>query len=249
MTEQQSFVITGANSFLGRTFAEFLSKNKNYKVFLTSRSEYDFTELTKNKNVSSLQGIDLTIETDVEKLCDAVNDFMPEKFHIINCLGHFPGYETVENIGIADAKKVFDGNILALYSIANKFIPMMCKRNGGHFVAFSTHTSYQHYPKMVAFTAAKAAVESLIKGIANEYLSKGINANAIALATLLTEVEQKMKPHGDFKNWLDTNEVCQLVENLISQPNNELISGNVIHIYKYSDSYFNQSYFDRINSK
>jgi len=247
MTEQQSFVITGANSFLGRTFAEYLSKNDNYKVFLTSRSEYDFSNLTKNKNVSCLQGIDLTVETDVEKLCDAVNEFMPEKFHIINCLGYFPGYESIENISISEAKKVFDGNILALYSIANKFIPMMSKRNGGHFIAFSTHTSYQHYPKMVAFTAAKSAVESLIKGIANEYLDKRINANTIALATLLTEVEQKMKPNGDFKNWLDTNEVCQFVEHLILQPNNELLSGNVIHIYKHSDSYFKQSYFDRIN--
>lgn len=245
MAEQHSFVVTGANSFLGRAFAKMLSKNEDYKVFLTSRSKFNFNGLLKKKNVSHLPEIDLTVESDVEKLATAINDFLPGKFHVINCLGYFPGYETIEKINIATAKNVFNSNILALYSVANKLLPLMCKRKGGHFIGFSTHTAYQHYPRMVAFTAAKAAVESLIKGIANEYLNKGINANTIALATLLTEAELKIKPKGDSKNWLNTDEVCEFVENIILQPN-KLISGNVIHIYKYSDTYFHQSYFDRI---
>jgi short-subunit dehydrogenase len=246
MAEQHSFVITGANSFLGRAFAKMLSKNEDYKLFLTSRSKFNFNGLLKKKHVSYLPEIDLTVESDVEKLAATINDFLPERFHIINCLGYFPGYETIEEINIATAKNVFNSNVLALYSIANKLLPLMCKRKGGHFIGFSTHTSYQHYPKMVAFTAAKAAVESLIRGIANEYFEKGINANTIALATLLTETELKMKPKGDSKNWLNTDEVCEFVENIILQPS-KLVSGNVIHIYKYSDSFFHQSYFDRIN--
>jgi short-subunit dehydrogenase len=245
MKEQHSFVITGANSFLGRAFAIMLSKNEDYRIFLTSRSKFDFAELLKKENISYLPEIDLTVENDLDKLSNAVNDFIPDKFHVINCVGYFPGYETIEKISIPDAKKVFDSNVIALYSVANKLIPLMCKRKGGHFIGFSTHTSYQHYPQMVAFTAAKAAVESLIKGIANEYLDKGINANTIALATLYTETELKIKPKGDTKNWLRTDEVCELVEGIILQPS-KLINGNVIHIYKYSDSYFHQSYFERI---
>jgi short-subunit dehydrogenase len=248
MAEKHSFVITGANSFLGRAFAKMLSKNEDYKVFLTSRSKFNFNGLLKKKNVCYLPEIDLTVESDVEKLATAINDFLPDSFHVINCLGYFPGYETIEEINITTAKNVFDSNVLALYSVANKLLPLMRKRKGGHFIGFSTHTSYQHYPKMVAFTAAKAAVESLIRGIANEYFEKGINANTIALATLLTETELKLKPQGDSKNWLNTDEVCEFVENIILQPS-KLISGNVIHIYKYSDSYFHQSYYDRINSK
>ena len=245
MAEQHSFVITGANSYLGRAFAKMLCKNKNYKVFLTSRNKFNFKGLLEGDNVFYLPEIDLTVESDVEKLTDAINDFLPNSFHVINCLGYFPGYKTVEEMKIVTAKRIFDSNVLALYSVANKLLPLMCKRNGGHFIGFSIHTSYQHYPKMTAFTAAKAAVESLIKGIANEYLDKGINANTIALATLLTETELKIKPKGDSKNWLNTNEVCELVESIILQPS-KLINGNVIHIYKYSDSFFHQSYFDRI---
>lgn len=246
MAEKHSFVITGANSFLGRAFAKMLSKNEDYKVFLTSRNKFNFNGLLKKKNVAYLPEVDLTIESDAKKFTDAVNDFLPDQFHVINCLGYFPGYDTIEEINTETTKKVFYSNVIALYSVANNLLPLMCKRKGGHFIGFSTHTSYQHYPRMVAFTAAKAAVESLIRGIANEYLEKGINANTIALATLLTETELKMKPKGDSKNWLNTDEVCEFVENIILQPS-KLISGNVIHIYKYSDSYFHQSYFDRIN--
>ena len=246
MEQEHSFVITGANSFLGKAFAEMLTKNENYKVFLTSRGDFTFSGLDGLKNIFCLQGIDLTSENDMDKLKEAINQFIPGRFHIINCVGYFPGYELTENLSIGEAKKIFDSNVLSLYGTANKLIPLMCKHGGGHFIAFSTHTAYQNYPRMVAFTAAKAAVESLITGLANEYLEKGINANTIALATLLTETELKMKPNGDSKNWLSTEEVCKLVEEIITK-SSRLINGNVIHAYKFSDSYFNQSYFERID--
>ena len=121
----------------------------------------------------------------------------------------------------------------------------MCIRGGGHFIGFSTHTSYQHYPKMVAFTVAKVAVESLIKGISNEFFGQGIIANTIALATLDTPAEREIKPNGDRENWLQLNEVCELVEKTILQSSN-LINGNAIQVYKYSEKYFRESYFDRI---
>lgn len=245
MADQNSFVITGANSYLGRAFAKMLTKNDEYKVFLTSRKKFNFNELLKKNNVSYLSGIDLTVEQDAQKFADAVNDFLPDKFNVINCLGYFPGYATIEAKKIEDAKKVFNSNVIALYGVANKLLPLMRKRNGGHFIGFSTHTSYQHYPKMVAFTASKTAVESLIKGIANEYLKNGIIANTFALATLLTETELALKPNGDSEKWLITDEVCELVTSTILK-SSKLINGNVIQVYKHSDSYFNQSYFDRI---
>ncbi|MBS1661848.1 MAG: SDR family oxidoreductase [Bacteroidetes bacterium] len=247
MIDQQSFVITGVSSFLGRAFVKTLSSNKSYKLFITSRSKFEFDIPSGSKDVLYLPGIDLTDEADVDRMTKEIDQFLPGKFHVINCLGHFPGYKTVAEIDIQTAKKVFDSNILALYSVACKLLPLMCERNGGHFIGFSTHTLYQHYPKMVAFSAAKSAVESLIKGIANEYLKKGIHANTISLATLQTEIEIKMKPKGDSKNWLNPDEVCKMVEDLILQPN-QLMNGNVIHVYKHSDSYFNDSYFNRINS-
>jgi short-subunit dehydrogenase len=121
----------------------------------------------------------------------------------------------------------------------------MSERGGGHFIGFSMHTAYQHYPYMAIFSAAKIALESLIKGISNEYLQKGIFANVISLATLLTETEKRIKPYGDYPNWLQTEEVCGIVDNLIKHSDG-LLNGNVIHAYKYSSTYFGESYRERI---
>lgn len=245
MKDKKSIIITGANSFLGREFASIFSKTDECKLLLTSRTKFDFGNILNRENVEYLPEIDLLNESNLNKFREFVKSYFHGKFHIINCLGYFPGCNLVEEVDIKEAKRVFDSNILTLYGIANKIIPLMCERGGGNFIGFSTHTSYQHFPKMVAFTAAKAAVESLIKGISNEYLEQGIIANTIALSTLYTKVELKIKPKGDSKNWLKPKEVCDLVDKLISQPFG-LINGNVIHLYKYSDTYFHQSYFDRI---
>lgn len=243
--EQESYVITGANSFLGEAFAKYLSEKKNSKLFLTSRTKSDYLEKLTSNNIRYFPKIDLTEENDLDNLHNEIDNFISDKFHIINCVGYFPDYKTIQDMNIVEAKKVFDSNILSLYGVAHKLIPLMNKRGGGHFIGFSTHTSYQHYPLMVAFTAAKIAVESLIQGISNEYLEKNIVANAIALATLDTEVERKIKPKGDLSSWLKTEEVCTLVDNLIAN-SNDLINGNVIHAYRHSKTYFGQSYFGRI---
>lgn len=253
MKEQNSYLITGASSFLGKAFAKQLSANVNNRVFLTSRTPIEFDEkgmleeILTHGNVCYLPNIDLTMEEDINLLCNKLDRFCPEKFHVINCLGFFAKHEAIDRMNIDTARRIFDANILALYAVAHKIIPLMCSRGGGHFIGFSTHTAYQSYPLMAAFTAAKVAVESLIKGISNEYLSEGVIANVIAPATLKTRVEIDMKPNGDHENWLELSEVCELVENLILCSNN-IVNGTIIQAYKYSDSYFKQAYYDRINA-
>lgn len=243
---QSSFLITGASSFLGRSLADTLSQDDSNRLFLTSRKPANSTNgLKKNKNVFQLPGIDLSTEEDLSRLATAVDGYFPGKFHIINCLGFFPGYERLDDLPIGEARKVFDSNVVSLYGVAHQLIPIMRKRKGGHFIGFSSHTNYQHYPNMVAYSAAKAAVESLISGIANEYLHQGIIANTIALSTMDTHVEWKMKPRGDRKNWLRPVEVSRFIQDFVRQPGG-LVNGNVIHLYKYSQSYFHQSYFERI---
>ena len=242
---KSAFLITGASSYLGRSLARILAKNDRNRLLLTSRRPPGHGSVIKNKNIHHLHGIDLSQEEGLSALAKAVDGFFPGKFHVVNCLGFFPGYRAMEDLSPGDAKKVFESNVVALYGVAHRLLPMMCKRKGGHFIGFSSHTNYQHYPNIVAYSAAKAAVESMISGIANEYLSRGIIANTIALSTMFTETERKMKPQGDRKNWLRPEEVSRFIQDFVLQPA-ALVNGNVIHLYKYSDSYFHQSYFERI---
>lgn len=243
---EYNFLITGASSFLGKTFVDFLSKQNNTKILFTSRrSLNDIPEdVIRFKH---LPNTDLTSVADLENLMKECELFFDGIFHVINCVGHFPRYDSITSISIEEARQVMESNVLTFYGTAHFLIPLMIKRGGGHFIGFTAHTVYQDYPEMVAFTASKRAVESIVKGIANENFKDGIIANCFALATLLTKVEKEMKPTGDHKNWLETIEVCKEVFNFVSSESS-IVSGNVIHLYKYSDTFFHSSYYQRINS-
>ena len=60
------------------------------------------------------------------------------------------------------------------------------------------------------------------------------------------DIELQMKPQWDYENWLMPDEVCKIVDGLI-EITDWLVNGSVIHTYKHSDTYFGQSYYDRIN--
>lgn len=246
MGTKESYLITGASSFIGRALAEYLSVDTNNKLILTSRSTNEELLSMQGDNILYLPNLDLSEDSGLDCLCSAASDFIKGPFHIINCLGFFPGYKLLIETSLDEAKKVLDSNVLSVFGVAHRLLPLMKERGGGHFITFSMHTTYQCYPYMTIFTAAKSAVESLTKGISNEYLKWNIHANIVSLSTLLTEKEKEMKPHGDHANWLKTVDVCTIVDNLIRHSGG-LINGSVIHAYKYSDSYFGESYLSRID--
>lgn len=240
----KSYVITGASSYLGKTFAKYLCKTGN-KVVLTSRRSCEDLSSLQSDSVLYLPGLSLVEENDLDVLCKEVGLFFERGFHVINCLGYFPDYKSIESMSIEEARNVLESNVLAVFGVANRLLPLMSERGGGHFVGFSMHTAYQNYPYMALFSAAKMALESFIKGISNEYLKDGIIANVISLSTLQNDNELRMKPHGDYSNWLKADEVCRIVKNLIEHSSG-FVNGSVIHAYKYSETFFGESYFDRI---
>jgi len=131
-----------------------------------------------------------------------------------------------------------------LYGVCNELIPLMVLRGGGHITAFSCNSVRYCYPHMAAFTSAKAAVETLIKCLANEFSQSGIVANVIALASLQTDSVQKSKPFGDFKHFMSVEEIAKAVLKL-SCAEFDYLNGNVISLFRHSDSFFNKGYFER----
>lgn len=240
-------MITGASGYLGHAMAEELSEDKDAFLILVGRhrEKVGEVEFFDNNRMLRLAGLDLTLEQDVYTLVQNVEKLCPGQFDVINCVGRFPGYRPVIQVSGREALDVFNSNYLTVYNVAHALIPLFRKRGGGNFVAFTSHSRYQAYPLMAAFDSSKAAVEQLIRHIANEESCNGLIANAFALATLATEEEFRLKPHGDHEHWLRPREVASAVCHALRSPAG-LINGNTIHLYKYSPTYFASSYFDRI---
>ncbi len=238
---KQNILITGGNGPLGRDITKCLSKNHN--VIITTRKK-EIEEV--NEGVKVLHEIDLLTASGLEKLHEQVNGLFKDKFSVINCTGYYgAGQEPFLDPSLEEDYRVFDSNFKTVYNTSKTLLPLMIERGGGHFITFSCNSVGYNYPWMIPFTAAKTAVEALSKGLANEFSKDGIFSNCIQLATILTEHEIERKPYGDHKNWLKTTEVARYIEEVINY-DHPYFNGNVIKLFKYSESYYNQSYFDRI---
>ena len=101
---------------------------------------------------------------------------------------------------------------------------------------------------MAAFSSSKAAVDCLVKCIANEWSKYGVVANALALPTISTEAVRSLvrdgKKAGCVEGYIGVDELAELVLGAIAGIPPE-VNGNVIKLFKHSDAFFGQSYFER----
>ncbi|PLX85219.1 MAG: hypothetical protein C0617_04850 [Desulfuromonas sp.] len=242
-----SYLITGVSSHLGEKLVGHLSEDPGNRVFTTSRGPSAFDQITAKPNHQHLTGVDLLQADDVSRLFSAVSRWAEGPFHVVNCVGYFPGYSAMRQTPFDEFRRVFECNVLTLYATANALLPLMQAKGGGHFMAFSSHSVAQAYPLMAAFTAAKAAVESLVRSIANEHAKEGIVANAFAIATINTPREHDLRPGADSSGWLDVEQISRYVVEIVRAPFS-IMNGNTIHLYNYSDTFFHTSYFDRLGT-
>jgi NAD(P)-dependent dehydrogenase (short-subunit alcohol dehydrogenase family) len=244
----QSILITGGTSQVAQALVLEVLSDPDARVLLTSRSSDSIGEIATRPGVLHLPRIDLTKETDLARLAEAADRHFPGRFEVVNAAGQWFTQRPFTEIPLSEAVSLMTANYLTAYGVARHVIPLLVARGGGHFVTFSCDSVNQHYPWMAPYTASKAAVQSLTISIANEFAQYGVIANAIVLSTLFTDRDRRLKPHGDHPHWLQPKEVAVEILNLIVDRVG-LLNGNAIKLFRYSDSYFHQAYFDRIRSK
>jgi enoyl-[acyl-carrier protein] reductase III len=78
-------------------------------------------------------------------------------------------------------------NARAFLFAAQKAVPLMEKRGGGHMVAITSPGSQRVLPDYIAVGASKAALEALTRYLAVELAPKNIIVNAVAPGIVLTD--------------------------------------------------------------
>ena len=237
-------IITGASSEIGQEVASRLVQNDSFKVLVTANRSKIPDRISRMANVSSLQGLDLTNVSDLEVLKNAAFNLFDGPFGFIHSVGAFWNHKSIVQCEVGEALNMITSHYLTLYGVLHNILPTMVAKGGGRILAFSCTSVGFHYPDMAPFTSAKAAVESLIKCTANEWSEHGISANAIALSTVATPKVMESKPLAEDENYISQDEVCDLVSDVLFSASNYL-SGNVIRPLKYSNTYYNTSYFER----
>jgi 2-keto-3-deoxy-L-fuconate dehydrogenase len=109
---------------------------------------------------------------------------LPQPDILFNCAG-FVHHGTILDCSEEDWQFSMDLNVRSMYRTCRAFLPGMLRAGRGSIVNMSSiASSVRGVPNRFVYTASKAAVVGLTKGIAVDYVREGIRCNAICPGTV-----------------------------------------------------------------
>ncbi|MDO6673952.1 SDR family NAD(P)-dependent oxidoreductase [Tenacibaculum sp. 1_MG-2023] len=186
---QQTALITGATSGIGKATAQLFAKN-NINLIICGRRIEKLQqlqqELSQFTKVHVLQ-FDVRYNKEVLK---AINSLPIEFKHInilINNAGNAHGLNSIQNGNIDDWDAMIDGNVKGLLYVSKAIIPQMVERNNGFIVNIGSIAGKDVYPNGNVYCASKFAVNALNKGMRIDLNQNNIRVCAIHPGLVETE--------------------------------------------------------------
>lgn len=205
-------VITGGNSGIGFGIAEAF-KNEGATGAITGRNE-----VTLNNAVAALKSDFIGIAGDVTKSEDLENIFKKtfDKFGkidvlVVNAGGVVDGVPMadIENITEEGYDRYMDLNLKSSYFTVKKALPYL--NDGASIILIGSSAAHRAAPGMAIYSAAKAAIISLAKGLSLDLLPRKIRVNTLSPGSIDTPVFGKLVPeeHLDAvkQMWIDITPV------------------------------------------
>ena len=227
----KSALVTGGTSGIGRETARLLAE-RGARVVITGRDpKKGAAALEALRDTGDVQFVQADL-SDLDSI-DSLVSQVGEVDVVVNNAGAFPVAPTVDQ-DVASFEKVFDTNVRGPYFLVAKLAPQMLAKGGGAIVNISTMGTAVAIPGASAYSASKAALESLTKTWALEFAPQ-IRVNAVAPGPALTEGTQA--EWGDqmdevaaltaFKRLAGTAEIAEAVVFLAS-PRSSYVTGETL---------------------
>ncbi len=180
-------LITGASRGIGRETAQKFYKNGYNVIINYNKNEKAALDLQSKLPNSMIIKADVSNESEVKSMIDAVI----EKYGFIDVL--------VNNAGIAQQKlftdistdewnNMMNVNINSVYYTCKYVVPYMVSKKSGKIINVSSMWGITGASCEVHYSAAKSAVIGFTKALAKELGPSGIQVNAVAPGTIMTDM-------------------------------------------------------------
>jgi short-subunit dehydrogenase len=195
-----NIIVTGASRGIGREIVRKLAKEPSHKIIGIARSYERLKGLKEscqsdygNDNVEIIKH-DLKDLMNICPLIDEISGYFDHVDILINCLGYFQN-KPFENTKISEARDIFDTNFFSVALLIRKLTPSLSEKS--HVVNITSMGGVQGSAKFAGlsmYSASKAAVNVLTECLAEEYKTKKISFNALALGAVDTEMFHQAFP-------------------------------------------------------
>jgi NAD(P)-dependent dehydrogenase (short-subunit alcohol dehydrogenase family) len=183
--EGKTVVITGGNSGIGLAAAKMF-REQGARVAISGRDQKTLDEAVK-----TIGGDTLAVKADVAKVADIDKLFaqVAAKFGKIDALFANAGIAKFAPVGDSTEQlfdETFDINVKGLYFTVQKALPHLNDNAG--IVLNSSVVNAKGNPATSVYSASKAAVRSLARTFAAEFVGRGIRVNVVSPGPIETPI-------------------------------------------------------------
>ncbi|OLO40567.1 short-chain dehydrogenase [Alkalihalophilus pseudofirmus] len=184
-------VITGASTGLGReTTFQAVQAGANVAIccrHLNRIQEVEQLLSTHSPNVLAVQA-DVSLEEDVHRFVQETVDRFGKIDVLINNAAIFENYSIADS-SLESWQYHFDNNVKSAFLMIRECLPVMRKQKYGRIVSLTTGLARQGSSGFGAYSASKAALETLTFTVEEEEYQNGISAIAFNPGVMKTGIQ------------------------------------------------------------
>lgn len=181
-------VVTGGSKGMGLAIAETLAaEGASVAVMARSRGPLDIA-VTALRAAGSPDAVGISVDmADARSITDAF-EMVSERWGRLNCLVHTigPGDGYFEQMDDAQWDEAFALGTMSGVRSIRASLPLLRSADWARIVTLSAHSIQRQNPRIVAYTAAKAALASVTKNLSKSLAKDGILVNCVCPGTIVT---------------------------------------------------------------
>ena len=192
LLQNHRILVTGASSGIGRVTAILLASH-GAKLIITGRDQARLNEtlLSLEGDGHAAETFDLTGEDDISDFMKAItSDDRP-----LSGIFHAAGIGLVRPLKLSKAKQfdeVFSSSVKSALALSRGAAMRGVMKDNSALIFMSSVAAQSGQTGMSIYSAAKAAIDGMVKSLSVEFAPRRIRVNSIAAGAVVTEMHQRL---------------------------------------------------------
>jgi NAD(P)-dependent dehydrogenase (short-subunit alcohol dehydrogenase family) len=219
-------LITGATGALGAAVTKAF---RDAEIRVAAASTHRRTAPAEDSDVAPLVA-NLMVPSEAAGLVDQTVNRFGRLDILLHLAGGFAGGHPIEETPDEEWDQMWNLNLRTSVNVMRATIPAMRRAGWGRIVAVGSRAAVEAPAGMAAYAASKAALQAVIRVVAEEVRPAGITANAILPSVIDTPVNRKMMADVDVSRMVKPASIASLLLWLCSEAAAD-VNGALIPVY------------------